>query len=92
MRVPVSWLAELVDLPAGLSTEELDAAFVRIGFEVEGRPFRPHLTIARVKHPMPDELARQLWRQAKRTDYRTDVIIRSIDLMRSDLSADGPAY
>ncbi|SNS58533.1 phenylalanyl-tRNA synthetase beta subunit [Geodermatophilus saharensis] len=36
MRVPVSWLAELVDLPAGISVEELDEAFVRIGFEVEG--------------------------------------------------------
>ncbi len=35
MRVPVSWLAELVDLPEGTSVEELDAAFVRIGFEVE---------------------------------------------------------
>ncbi|MGY1917274.1 phenylalanine--tRNA ligase subunit beta [Blastococcus sp. SYSU DS0973] len=35
MKVPVSWLSELVDLPAGITTEELDAAFVRLGFEVE---------------------------------------------------------
>ncbi|MGY2067769.1 phenylalanine--tRNA ligase subunit beta [Blastococcus sp. SYSU DS0619] len=35
MKVPVSWLSELVELPAGITVEELDAAFVRLGFEVE---------------------------------------------------------
>ena len=35
MKVPVSWLAELVDLPEGISVEQLDDAFVRLGFEVE---------------------------------------------------------
>ncbi|TYP84657.1 phenylalanine--tRNA ligase subunit beta [Blastococcus xanthinilyticus] len=35
MKVPVSWLSELVDLPAGISVQELDDAFVRLGFEVE---------------------------------------------------------
>ena len=35
MKVPVSWLSELVDLPSGISTQELDDAFVRLGFEVE---------------------------------------------------------
>ncbi|MGY1717304.1 phenylalanine--tRNA ligase subunit beta [Geodermatophilus sp. SYSU D01106] len=35
MRVPVGWLAEYVDVPAGTTVEELDAAFVRLGLEVE---------------------------------------------------------
>jgi phenylalanyl-tRNA synthetase beta chain len=35
VKVPVSWLSEHVDLPAGITVEELDAAFVRLGFEVE---------------------------------------------------------
>ncbi|RBY93373.1 phenylalanine--tRNA ligase subunit beta [Blastococcus sp. TF02-8] len=35
MKVPVSWLSELVDLPSGITVEELDDAFVRLGFEVE---------------------------------------------------------
>ncbi|RZU31579.1 phenylalanine--tRNA ligase subunit beta [Blastococcus saxobsidens] len=35
MKVPVSWLSELVDLPAGITVEQLDDAFVRLGFEVE---------------------------------------------------------
>ena len=35
MRVPIGWLAEHVDLPAGTTVEELDTAFVRLGLEVE---------------------------------------------------------
>ncbi|MGY1745948.1 phenylalanine--tRNA ligase subunit beta [Blastococcus sp. SYSU D00695] len=35
MRVPIGWLAEHVDVPAGTSVEELDTAFVRLGLEVE---------------------------------------------------------
>ena len=36
MRVPIGWLAEYVDVPAGTSVEDLDTAFVRLGLEVEG--------------------------------------------------------
>jgi phenylalanyl-tRNA synthetase beta chain len=35
MRVPIGWLAEYVDVPAGTTVEDLDATFVRLGLEVE---------------------------------------------------------
>ncbi|WP_375388476.1 phenylalanine--tRNA ligase subunit beta [uncultured Amnibacterium sp.] len=35
MRIPISWLAEYADLPAGTSPEALHAALVRVGFEEE---------------------------------------------------------
>lgn len=35
MRVPVSWLAEVVDLPAGVELQAIHAALVRVGFEEE---------------------------------------------------------
>ena len=35
MRVPIGWLAEYVDVPAGTTVEDLDATFVRMGLEVE---------------------------------------------------------
>jgi phenylalanyl-tRNA synthetase beta chain len=35
VRVPVGWLAEYVDIPAGTTVEDLDATFVRLGLEVE---------------------------------------------------------
>src|SRR3954464_9169972 len=40
MRVPIGWLAEHVDVPAGTSVEDLDTAFVRLGLEV-GEIHRP---------------------------------------------------
>ncbi|HEY8301902.1 MAG TPA: phenylalanine--tRNA ligase subunit beta [Jatrophihabitans sp.] len=36
MRAPVSWLAEYVDLPPGVSPRELADALIRVGLEVEG--------------------------------------------------------
>ena len=36
MKAPVSWLAERVDLPAGLTARELADALIRTGLEVEG--------------------------------------------------------
>jgi len=36
MRVPLGWLAEYIELPAGMAVDELEAAFVRLGFEVDG--------------------------------------------------------
>jgi phenylalanyl-tRNA synthetase beta chain len=35
VRVPIGWLAEYVDVPAGTTVEDLDNAFVRLGLEVE---------------------------------------------------------
>lgn len=35
MRVSVSWLADLVELPDGITAEEIADAFVRVGLEVE---------------------------------------------------------
>lgn len=91
-RARVVWIGVGQDPRLELLHHDVEVACEGLGFEVEGRPFRPHLTLARVKQPLEVERARVLARQAKRTDYRTDFIVRSIDLMRSDLSADGPAY
>ena len=35
MRVPLSWLREFVDVPAGATPEEVLEALVRVGFEEE---------------------------------------------------------
>jgi 2'-5' RNA ligase len=91
-RARIVWIGVADDPRLELLHHDVEVACETLGFEVEGRPFRPHLTLARVKQPLVEERARILSRQAKRTDYRTDFIVRSIDLMRSDLSAEGPAY
>ena len=91
-RARVVWIGVGQDPRLELLHHDVEMACETLGFEVEGRPFRPHLTLARVKQPLVTDRARMLSRQAKRTEYRTDFIVRSIDLMRSDLSADGRVY
>jgi 2'-5' RNA ligase len=91
-RARVVWIGIAQEPRLELLHHDVEVACESIGFEVEGRPFRPHLTLARVKTPISDERARELSRLAKRTDYRGDFIVRSVDLMRSELSAKGSSY
>ena len=91
-RARVVWLGVTPDPRLELLHHDLEVACERLGFEIEGRPFRPHLTLARVKHPLPDPSLRALARVARKTAYRTDFIVRSFDLMQSVLGASGPAY
>ncbi|WP_028933396.1 phenylalanine--tRNA ligase subunit beta [Pseudonocardia spinosispora] len=44
MRVSVSWLADLVELPDGITAEEIADAFVRVGLEVEEIHSPPSIT------------------------------------------------
>jgi 2'-5' RNA ligase len=91
-RARVVWMGVEQDPRLELLHHDVEIACERLGFEVDGRPFRPHLTLARVRHPLPAERLPRFVRQARRTDYTTDVLVRSIDLMQSELSADGSAY
>lgn len=91
-RARVVWMGVEQDPRLELLHHDVEIACEGLGFEVEGRPFRPHLTLARVRHPLPTDRLRPLVRQARRTDYTTDVLVRSIDLMQSELSAAGSAY
>jgi phenylalanyl-tRNA synthetase beta chain len=35
MKIPLSWLSEFVEIPSKISNEDIEAAFVQVGFEVE---------------------------------------------------------
>ena len=54
MKIPLSWLAEHISLDAKISNEDIEAAFVRVGFEVEevsiqGADIKGPLLVAEVK-------------------------------------------
>lgn len=88
-RVRVLWMG--IDDPAELLAKlaaDLDEAFEPLGFAAEGRPYSPHLTLARFKLPVPlksgfPEL------EAPRHD---PVSIEGIELFRSHLSPKGASY
>ena len=91
-RARVVWMGVGQEARLELLHHDIELACESLGFEVEGRPFRPHLTLARVKHPLVEERLRKLSRVAKQVDYRTDFVVRSVDLMSSELSPSGPTY
>jgi 2'-5' RNA ligase len=91
-RARIVWMGVAQEPRLELLHHDLEATFETVGFEVEGRPFRPHLTLGRVKNALPEDRLRSLARAAKRTEYRTDFIVHSIDLMQSTLGPGGPSY
>ena len=91
-RARVVWMGVEQEARLELLHHDIELACESLGFEVEGRAFRPHLTLARVKHALPEERLRALSRVGKQTDFRTDFIVRSVDLMSSELSQSGPTY
>jgi 2'-5' RNA ligase len=91
-RARVVWMGVAQEPRLELLHHDIEVACDGLGVEMEGRPFRPHLTLARVKGIQPEERMRVLARTAKKTDYATDVVVQSIDLMHSDLTPAGPKY
>lgn len=69
---------------------ELDAAMRPLGFSPEGRPFQPHLTLARIRTKPPKELA-GLLRDHAATNFGT-AEITAVELLRSELLPAGPHY
>jgi RNA 2',3'-cyclic 3'-phosphodiesterase len=91
-RSRVVWLGVEQEPRLELVHHDVEVACEAMGFELDGRPFRPHVTLARVRRPLREPEARALAREAKAVDFSGDWVIRSIDLMQSELSPAGPSY
>lgn len=91
-RARIVWMGVAQDPRLELLHHDVEVAYEALGFELEGRPFRPHLTLARLKHQLPEERLRELSRAAKRVDFQTECDVQSIDLMQSELLSSGAAY
>ena len=91
-RARIVWMGVEQDPRLELLHHDVEVAYEGLGFELEGRPFRPHLTLARLKHQLPEERLRELSRAAKRVDFQAECDVESIDLMQSELLPAGAAY
>lgn len=87
-RARVVWMGVAQEPRLELLHHDVEVAFEALGFELEGRPFRPHVTLARIRTPLHEDRLKHMRRTAKQTDYRNELIVRSIDVMQSDLSAE----
>lgn len=69
----------------------VEGLVTRMGFEPEGKPFRPHLTLARIKEPSDFSLT--LARTLSESDPPTGRWrVSGVTLMKSELRASGPQY
>jgi len=64
----------------------------RIGFPLEGRPFRPHMTIGRVKRDARPSNLRGLDSLLERLQFSSETVVHSVDLMQSELMRSGASY
>src|SRR4051794_41692980 len=65
-RARVVWMGVESEPRLELLHHDLETVCSDAGFEVEGRPFRPHITLARVRAPMTLDRARPFARAARR--------------------------
>ena len=70
--------------------EELELALGDAGLARETRPFKPHVTLARVKARSPERLA-ELLSEFAGTDFGS-FPVSSIELIASELTPSGPIY
>ncbi|MEP6692227.1 MAG: RNA 2',3'-cyclic phosphodiesterase [Gemmatimonadaceae bacterium] len=92
-RAPrVMWVGVAHSPKLELLYHEVEGACVALGHELEGRPFSPHVTVARVRKPLAASIARALGNAARAVTYHSSVPVRSVDVMSSTLAAGGSRY
>jgi 2'-5' RNA ligase len=66
---------------------DLEVACADVGYELEGRAFRPHITLARVRAPLPIERVRALARAARRVAFAGAADVTRLTLFESALGS-----
>lgn len=71
----------------------IDAALAPLGFQIEAKPYTPHLTLARVKE-QPRAIANALADSGVMQDFtsRGTLLVQAVALMRSELTSSGSVY
>jgi 2'-5' RNA ligase len=89
----VIWAGVAAEPRLELLHHDIEAACAELGYDVEGRPFRPHLTLGRARGGVEPAAARvAISRAARRIELREEVDVETVDLMRSDPGPAGPRY
>lgn len=91
-RARVVWMGIEYDPKLELLHHDIELASATHGYEVEGRPFRPHITLARVRERTEPAELRALSRASRDVEFEADSDVRSVDLMLSTPAAGGSRY
>jgi len=91
-RARVVWIGVEQERRLELLHHDLELACEREGFEVEGRPFRPHITLARVRNPLPSARLKAFARLARSVRVQATMLVERITLFESILAPSGARY
>jgi 2'-5' RNA ligase len=91
-RPRVIWVGIAPTPKLELLHHDVEEACSALGVEVEGKPFRPHLTIGRMRGTEDREAIRELAQAAREVRFRADTLLSMIELVHSTLTAAGPHY
>ena len=91
-RPRVVWVGIAPAPKLELLQHDVEEGCAALGLEVEGKPFRPHLTIGRLRGSEDGERVRELARTARSIRFRADTLVSSIQLVHSTLTPAGPRY
>lgn len=88
-RASVLWVGVRGDAELASLQRELEPALSRLGFPREQRPFRPHITIGRVRN---DAKSIDIERLVDLVDYDATITVDTVELMQSLTGRGGPRY
>ena len=91
-RPRVIWLGVDATPEFRCMKQDLEWALGDAGFDAETRAFHPHVTLGRADATGGAGVFRGLDQQLADLEVRGEIKVRTIDLMRSDLSPEGPRY
>jgi 2'-5' RNA ligase len=91
-RARVLWLGVEGDARLELLHHDVELACEAAGVPVEGRPFRPHVTLGRIRSPIAVERARALARAARGVPFSATQHVAAITLFDSVLAPAGARY
>ena len=91
-RPRVVWLGVEREPRLELLHHDLEVVCAGLGYAMEGRPFRPHITLARVRDPLPADRARALARAARAIAFSATEPVDRITLYDSVTGDAGTPY
>jgi RNA 2',3'-cyclic 3'-phosphodiesterase len=91
-RPRVVWIGIEPEPRFELLHHDVEVACEQLGFPLDGRPFRPHVTLGRVRDAIDAGQLRAVRLAAKKVPFTDEFHAATIDLMHSTVGPNGPTY
>jgi len=93
LRAPrVVWMGVTPEPKLELLQHDVERACASLGYPLDARPFRPHITLGRTRDRVSSADARAIATAARAVRFRTSAPAQSVDVMQSELGASGARH